>query len=145
MIIQTKYHGEIDVKETAVIKFDNGIPGFGDEKGFLLLPLEQDSPFLILQSVQTAELGFVVVNPFQFIADYEFDLSEADKEALEIESEKDVEVYAILTVKEQFEETTANLQAPIILNRSGKKAKQIILNDQKYSIKCNIFAQTQQK
>ncbi|MED4402758.1 flagellar assembly protein FliW [Metabacillus fastidiosus] len=145
MMIQTKYHGEISIEENEILKFEQGIPGFNDEKDFILIPLEQGSPFLILQSMQTAELGFVVVNPFQFTADYEFDLSESDKEILEIKSEKDVEVYTILTVKERFEETTANLQAPLIVNRNQNKAKQIILNEQKYSIKHNLFAQTQLK
>lgn len=144
-MIQTKYHGEISIEESGILKFEQGIPGFNDEKDFILIPLEQGSPFLILQSMQTAELGFVVVNPFQFMTDYEFDLSESDKEILEIKSEKDVQVYTILTVKERFEETTANLQAPLIVNRNQNKAKQIILNDQKYPIKHNLFAQTQLK
>ncbi|MGG3887919.1 flagellar assembly protein FliW [Metabacillus fastidiosus] len=145
MMIQTKYHGEISIEESGILKFEQGIPGFNDEKDFILIPLEQGSPFLILQSIQTAELGFVVVNPFQFTADYGFDLSESDKEILEIKSGKDVEVYTILTVKERFEETTANLQAPLIVNRNQNKAKQIILNELKYSIKHNLFAQTQLK
>ncbi|MED4534092.1 flagellar assembly protein FliW [Metabacillus fastidiosus] len=145
MMIQTKYHGEISIEESEILKFEQGIPGFNDEKDFILIPLEQGSPFLILQSMQTVELGFVVVNPFQFTADYEFDLSESDKEILEIKSEKDVEVYTILTVKERFEETTANLQAPLIVNSKKNKAKQIILNDQKYPIKHHLFAQTQLK
>ncbi|WP_429997946.1 flagellar assembly protein FliW [Metabacillus fastidiosus] len=144
-MIQTKYHGEISIEESGILKFEQGIPGFNDEKDFILIPLEQGSPFLILQSIQTAELGFVVVNPFQFTADYGFDLSESDKEILEIKSGKDVEVYTILTVKERFEETTANLQAPLIVNRNQNKAKQIILNELKYSIKHNLFAQTQLK
>ncbi|WP_430002345.1 flagellar assembly protein FliW [Metabacillus fastidiosus] len=144
-MIQTKYHGEISIEESEILKFEQGIPGFNDEKDFILIPLEQGSPFLILQSMQTVELGFVVVNPFQFTADYEFDLSESDKEILEIKSEKDVEVYTILTVKERFEETTANLQAPLIVNSKKNKAKQIILNDQKYPIKHHLFAQTQLK
>lgn len=145
MIIQTKYHREISIDKNDIITFDNGIPGFHSEKEFLLLPLDKDSPFLILQSIQTAELGFVVVNPFQFKTDYEFDLSETDKDLLELEGEKSIEVYTILTVKEQFEETTANLQAPVIINRNINKAKQIILNDQRYSIKYNLFAKIQLK
>lgn len=129
MLIQTKYHGEIQVDEKEVIHFEHGIPGFLDEKEFVLLPLEQGSPFFIMQSKQTYELGFVIVDPFLFLKDYEFDLGDADKESLSLEKEEDVQIWVILTLKEVFEETTANLQAPIIVNLSINKAKQIILND----------------
>lgn len=129
MDIHTKYHGVIQVQEEEFIYFENGLPGFLDEKYFILLPLDKESPFLILQSKITSELGFAVVNPFLFFSHYEFELSANDKEALAITKEEEVDILTILTVKEPFSETTANLQAPIVVNKKKNLAKQIILND----------------
>lgn len=52
-----------------------------------------------------------------FFKDYGFDLDETTVELLEIESAEDVEVMAILTIEEPFEKSTANLMAPIVVNR----------------------------
>ena len=141
MEIRTKYHGVIEAEQKDIVHFQNGIPGFLEEKSFILLKLDQDSPFYILQSTNTAELGFVIVNPFQFFTTYEFDLSDNDKTQLKLESKQDVVVYTILNVKDPFEDSTANLQAPIVLNTSNNEAKQIILNDPRYQTKQSIFSE----
>ncbi|MEI2401116.1 flagellar assembly protein FliW, partial [Paenibacillus phytohabitans] len=133
MVIQTKYHGEIEIKENDIIKFPNGIPGFIEEKQFVLLPINKESPFFILQSIHTDEVGFVVVNPFLFLHDYEFLLSKVEKETLKVDTDQDVQVYTIVTLKEPFGESTANLQGPIILNGNKKIGKQVILNDSPYT------------
>lgn len=135
MIIQTKYHGETTLEADHIITFESGIPGFLEEKKFLLLPLDEETSFFILQSVQTPGIAFVVTSPFFFFKDYEFDLDESTKERLNIRSEQDVEVLVILTVKEPFNSSTANLKAPIILNRKTKLGKQLILNQTDHTTK----------
>jgi flagellar assembly factor FliW len=139
MEIMTKYHGLIDMNENETIDFRNGLPGFFEEKSFVLLPLKVDSSYWILQSTVTSQLGFVIADPFLFFPEYEFEISEKDKDLLKLTSEKNVAVWVILTLKDPFEESTANLQAPIIINTGTKQAKQIILNDTKYKTKHTLF------
>ncbi|WP_078431754.1 flagellar assembly protein FliW [Metabacillus halosaccharovorans] len=140
MLIETKYHGEIDIDDNEIIKFVNGIPGFNDEKKFTLLSLNKESPFLILQSIETAGLGFIVVDPFVYTTDYEFDLTDSDKDVLKISNEKDVNVLAIITLKDSLKESTVNLMAPVIINHQENLGKQIILNNSNYSIRHRLFA-----
>ncbi|MEC3607802.1 flagellar assembly protein FliW [Bacillus glycinifermentans] len=135
MIIKTKYHGETQIQEEQIIMFANGLPGFSDEKKFVILPLSEDSPFVVLQSAETAELAFIVASPFLFFKDYGFDLDETTVEFLEIEAAEDVEVMAILTIEEPFEKSTANLMAPIVVNRKKMLGKQVILHDSPYQTK----------
>ncbi|MCM3598493.1 flagellar assembly protein FliW [Metabacillus idriensis] len=139
MLIQTKYHGEVAIDEVQKITFEHGIPGFIDEKSFILLPLEDGSSFFILQSVQSQNTAFVVTSPFFFFKDYEFDLDDSSKELLMIESPDDVEVYVILTVSEPFTNSTANLQGPLILNKGKKLGKQLILNQPEYTTKHRLW------
>jgi flagellar assembly factor FliW len=138
MKISTKYHGEIEINEKDIFHFEYGIPGFLDEKQFVLLPLE-DSPFVILQSVKTPELGFVMIDPFIYFKDYDFDLDEQSVAQLQLSSEKEVAVYVILTVADPFDNTTANLQAPIVLNCKKKLGKQVILTNTPYKTKHRLF------
>ncbi|MBV2197207.1 flagellar assembly protein FliW [Bacillus velezensis] len=135
MIIKTKYHGEIRIDEGQIISFENGLPGFNDETQFVVLPLSEDSPFLASQSVKQEHIAFIVASPFIFFKGYEFDIDHATLELLHIEDIEDVEVMAILTLEEPFENTTANLKAPIIVNKKEMKAKQIILHDASYETK----------
>lgn len=141
MKINTKYHGEIEVKSEEVLTFEHGIPGFGEEKQFILLPLPENEWFHILQSVKTPQLGFVVTNPFVFFRDYDFELDQASVELLEHPIEKEVQVLSILTIRETLHESTANLQAPVIINLANRKGKQVILTNTGYQTKHLIFAQ----
>lgn len=135
MKIQTAYFGEVEIEETAIMTFDNGLPGFEEEKQFILMPLSEESPFEILQSTQTKEIAFVVMPPAVIVLNYSFDLDEAIVQALHIEDEKDVQVYAIVSLKESFAESTANLKAPIVINTTNNKAKQVILANEEYMIR----------
>ena len=63
MKLSTKYHNEVEVTETEVLQFEKGIPGFPDEKKFVILPLNEDGSFSVMQSVETPGLAFVIANP----------------------------------------------------------------------------------
>ncbi len=139
MKLTTKYHNEVEIHETEVLQFEKGIPGFPDEKKFVVLPLNEDGSFSVMQSVETPGLAFVIANPFDFFKEYDFKVEEGVVEELGVESEKDIMVYNILTVEDPFEKTTANLQAPIIINKANNKAKQVILVEEGYKTKHNLF------
>jgi flagellar assembly factor FliW len=136
--IKTKYHGDINITEQDIIEFTHGIPGFLDEKQFVLLPLE-DTPFIILQSIQTPALGFVMIEPFSYFPTYDVELDEQTVEQLQLSSEKDVALYVILTVAEPFDDTTANLQAPVVINVNKRIGKQVILTNTPYKTKHRLF------
>jgi flagellar assembly factor FliW len=144
MKIKTKYHGETEVNEGSALNFEQGIPGFAEEKKFVLLPLPENDWFHILQSVSTPQLGFVVTDPFLFTKEFDFELDQGSVDTLGFTDEKNVKVLSILTMKETLHESTANLQAPIVINLANNKAKQVILNDTNYQTKHLLFAQPEQ-
>ncbi|MBD8025411.1 flagellar assembly protein FliW [Ureibacillus sp. Re31] len=129
MKIETKFLGEVEINDKDIFTFEYGLPGFPDLQKFVLLPIDGDLPLAVLQSTEKAEIGFVVAYPFAFKKDYEFDISDEDKEDLKIEKEEDVIVYSIVTLKETFLESTLNLLAPIVFNVNKKLGKQIVLQD----------------
>lgn len=140
MNIETKYHGTQEISSENILKFESGIPGFPEEKKFVLLPLDK-SVLIVLQSVRTPEIGFVVADPFSFFPDYDFQLNESTVEQLELDKPEHAVVFAILTVQDPFEHTTANLQAPIVVNSKNNKAKQVILNEGNYKTRHLLFGQ----
>ncbi|WP_080849089.1 flagellar assembly protein FliW [Cytobacillus gottheilii] len=139
MKIATKYQGELEIDEKQVIYFKKGIPGFQDETEFALLPFLNELPYFILQSTQTPELAFVVVDPYPFFPTYQYHLPSALIESLKIASHEDVATFVILTLKEPFSASTANLKGPVVINVKEKKGKQLILNDSDYETKQPLF------
>ncbi|MFE1243049.1 flagellar assembly protein FliW [Fictibacillus sp. NPDC058756] len=131
MKLQTKFKETIEVYDSDILHFEQGIPGFEVERQFVLIPLE-GTPFSILQSILTTELAFVTADPFVFFKQYDFELQASIQEQLQIKKPADVFVQVIVTVADQFEKSTANLQAPLILNMGKKIGKQVVLLDSNY-------------
>lgn len=131
MRINTKFLGEVEIKESEVLTFEYGLPGFPDQHKFILMAIDAELPLALLQSTEEESVGFVVAFPFAFKQDYVFELSEEDKEDLQIEKEEDVLTYSIVTLKETFKDSTINLMAPVIVNINKKVGKQIVLQDSK--------------
>jgi flagellar assembly factor FliW len=88
-----------------------------------------------LQSLDLGELSFLIMDPFLFFREYDFELPEFVQQQLQIEQPEDVQVWSIVSVKEDFSKATINLLAPIIVNYKSRLAKQIILHDTEYKVK----------
>lgn len=141
MKLQTRLFGEIEVTEEKIIRFPKGIIAFDEKTKYTVIENEDKSiPFHWLQSLDDGNLAFVIVNPFVFKKDYEFDIPEKVLEELDLKEKEDVAVFSIVVVPEDIKKMTANLAAPIIINTKNLKARQIIINNNKYSTKHLIFA-----
>jgi flagellar assembly factor FliW len=130
--LNTANFGELEVEESGVVTFLQGIPGFEHIHRFTIVQLGEDIPFSYLQSVDDGELALLVTNPFVFYPDYEFKLTEAVKEDLHIDREEDILVVSVVSIRDSMEDATINLLAPIIINMRASLGKQVILHDTKY-------------
>ncbi|TRM10232.1 flagellar assembly protein FliW [Lentibacillus cibarius] len=138
MYIQTKYFGEMDVDENSIIHFSTGLPGFPDEREFVLINLSDTSIYQVLQSINNKVTAFIVVNPYDIYQDYVVDLDDSLVEALQITDEDNVVVMSVVTLKSPFEYSTLNLKAPLIINYKNRQGKQYIIDTDDYSIKAAI-------
>lgn len=139
MIIQSTRFGQLEVDESEVINFHHGIPGFPDEKAFVLVATGSESPFSFLQSTVEANLTFLLTDPFVFFKSYEFKLEDEVLEELGISLENPPQVFVIATVKEKLEEMTANLLAPVVMNGQKRIGRQIILEKSEYGTRHLLF------
>lgn len=142
--IDTIRFGQLEFPDEEIIVFEKAIPGFEEEREFIIIQMDtedQHNPLAFLQSIQTSELAFIIANPFSFFVDYEFNIDESTKEELGIQVTEDVAVWGIVTVIDEFKKATINLQAPVIINVKTKKGKQTILHDTNYLTKTPLFPQ----
>ena len=141
MEILTRDFGKVNIDEDKIIQFPDGIPGFKDEKEFVLLPLDEDSLFVIMQSVNTPELAFITIEPRNIIKDYEFVISEKTEELLQIDGIEDIILLNIVNIKDKLKDMTINLAAPLVININENLGKQIILDDSNYPVKFKLETQ----
>jgi flagellar assembly factor FliW len=139
MIIKSTRFGELEVAEEQVFKFPHGIPGFPDEKKFVFIPFDEESPFSFLQSTTEANLTFLLLDPFMFLGDYEFILEDEVAKELDLFHENPPLVFLIASVKEKLADMTANLLAPIVMNGANRTGQQVILDKPEYSIRHKLF------
>jgi len=140
MEIMTRDFGKIEINEDDIIEFPQSIPGFPEEKEFVLFPIGEDSPFIVLQSVNNSDLAFITIEPGNYLKGYEFEISDELANKLKIESNEDLLVISIATIKDEIENMTINLAAPVIINLKEKLGKQVILDKEDYPVKYRLFA-----
>ena len=138
--VNTLRFGEIEVDEGKIVHFADGIPAFEEEHEFLIIPYDEESPYVFLQSMVTPELAFLMTMPFVFFPEYEFELDDANQEKLGLTRQEDMLVYMLLTIPDgQVESMTANLMAPIVMNQVTMQARQIVLDKSRYTTKHRLF------
>ena len=140
MEISTKYFDRVSVSEKNVIRFENGMFGFENLKEYILISFEPGSDNLMcLQSTQDSELAFILMNPFNLKKDYEPVLADSDIRDLGItEATRGVFYYAVCVVKDDVSEITVNLKCPVVINPDNQAAKQLILDDERYSFRHSL-------
>ncbi|MBF0423198.1 MAG: flagellar assembly protein FliW [Magnetococcales bacterium] len=121
--------GTLSIDPDDVIRLEDGLLGFPMSRRYVMFPYSDDSSFFWLQSVDEPEISFIVVNPFDFFSDLEFEVSDADAGSIGLEKLEDVEMFTLVTIPEGHpEEMRTNLAGPVIVNVSTRKGKQILLS-----------------
>ena len=138
MQIMTKALGSIEVDERQVLFFPHGIIGFEQLKNYALIDAAQQ-PFYWLQSLDEAEIAFVMIDPYVFRPDYSPDVAEEDMEELASEASEDIIVFAIVTIPENQDRMTANLQGPVLINRKTRRGRQSISLNWNWQLKHYIL------
>ena len=138
--VNTKAYGKIDVDERQLIHFPFGIFGFENLKDFVLLDAAQQ-PFYWLQSLDVKETAFVLINPLVFRKDYELDVLKGDLEEIGLSGgeEDNILLFAIVTVPQNQQKMSANLQGPVVINRDNKQGRQSITLDPRWKTKHYIL------
>ena len=140
MQIETVRFGLVEIDETKLISFNEGIPGLEEYNSYALLQFEESYPIIWLQSVQEGGVCLPVLDTFAVLTEYVFDIADEDVKDLELKGPEDLHVVSVVVIPEEIQSMTANLAAPIIINTVSGKAKQIMLTKSDYNVRAPIFA-----
>lgn len=119
-----------------IFTFPAGLPGLPRElTKFTLTALSEDSPFFFMESVEDEDTSFILIDPFALFPDYEFDLPDEEAKVLNVKDLRQVAVFCIVNAGSGLKNATVNLLAPVVLNTATGTARQVVLNDRRYSIR----------
>jgi len=122
-----------------IITFSKGLLGFERYSQFTLITREEEAPFFHLESVDDEDVSFVVTDPFMFFPDYEWELSPDIQEELGIQDVSTIMILSIVIVPANPLQSTINLMAPLVINRSTQQGMQCVLHNSTYGIRVPLL------
>ena len=82
MIISTSRFGQVELREEDVLIFPEGLLGFAYLRKFALMDDPTDEIFAWLQSCESPQIAFPVLEPDLFVGQYKVTLTKSDLAAL---------------------------------------------------------------
>lgn len=129
MKIETVRFGELEVEESSIIHFPEGIVPFGRGLDFALVGGEdaggEAAGCAWLQCVGQTNLAFWVAHAARVFPDRTIGIDERQIALLGADAPEQLHVLLILSVQDG--EVTANLLAPVLINPAEQLGQQIVL------------------
>jgi flagellar assembly factor FliW len=139
-IVTTRF-GTIRVAESELLRLTEGLIGFRGQSLFVLMPDPEAPGLTWLQSATTPDLAFGLVTPTLVLPDYRVELRPGDLTALELDEERDAQIYLILNRTESGG-LAVNLQGPIVVNPVRRLARQLVMTSSRYAVRYPLSGTT---
>lgn len=146
MLAKTKFFGEVELADEKVLDFPNGLIGFENMTKFAIMYDEEDkgtTRISWLQSLQEPLLALPVIDPLAIVPEYVPMIEDELLTPLGNPADEDLLVLLAMTVPSDMTKVTANMKAPIIINATTKKGVQLIVENEDYPVKFNVYESVQ--
>ena len=143
MKVSSRIFGEIEIEDDKILTFESGLIGFEEYKKFAIVydtETQTKGGIMWLQSMEDPDLAFPIIDPMLVYDNYNPVVEDEWLKPIgDIKNETDIFVLSILTVPSDLTKMTANLKAPVIINTETRKACQIIVNNEEYEVRYNVY------
>lgn len=142
MVADTKFFGTVDIEDEKIIEFPMGIIGFENLKKFALIydsEREERSKISWLQSMEEPLMVLPVINPIDITEEYTPVIEDELTKIIGDPADADILIMVTMTIPSDLTKMTANLKAPIIINTVNRQAMQVIVENEDYKIKYNVY------
>lgn len=143
MELKTTRFGVIQVDEKSIITFTQPIIGFQEFRRYVILDGPPDSNLLWLQSTDSGDLAFILIDPRVVVPDYAFKIGDHELAELAVTTPAELDVFTLVVVPNDPTQIRTNLKAPLLVNPKQRLAKQTILDKSSYPVQF-LLAQASQ-
>jgi flagellar assembly factor FliW len=81
----------------------------------------------------------LLVDPYRFFGDYVFEVNDKLAKEFGFTADNPPHVFSVVTLKDQIEDATVNLSAPVLVNWIGRIGVQLVLTQPAYSLRQRLF------
>jgi flagellar assembly factor FliW len=131
-ILTTRF-GPITPQPQDRVEFPNGLIGVPQLKRFAIVRDAVQPSLIWLQSVRDPAWALALVPPRAIAPDYQIRATAELLRPIQVADSRDVDIYVILN--RTVQSVTANLQAPILINRRRALGVQLVLSDAQYDVR----------
>ena len=131
MDIESTRFGRMSVDDERIITVPKGLLGFPNHTRFALIQTGEENYFFWLQSIDEANLAFVVTDPSIFFKDYDVPIREETQTELQLTDINLAQVFVICNKVDEW--LTGNLLGPIVVNAANRTAQQVVLTEKKWT------------
>ncbi len=134
MQLETTRFGTIDYDDQSVITFTQPIIGFQEYRRYIFIDGPPESNLIWLQSIDSGELAFILMDPRYVVPDYSYKLGQHELSELAVTVEDELDVFTLVVVPQDPSQVRTNLKAPVLINPKQRLAKQTILEKSSYPV-----------
>jgi len=131
--VRTRF-GDVEYHPENTILFPRGLLGFESLREFIVMPSEADDPLICLQSLEDAQVAFLLVDPRRYFPEYQITPGRQEMEMLEINGDEDSCTLTMITVHSD-QSVTLNLVAPVVYAPRTQRGVQMVLENTEYSVR----------
>ena len=128
------------VETLPTIDFVAPLPGFPEHRRFYLVNIDDSGLVFSWTSADDPELRFLVVPPPPFFPDYTPEIGDDALAALGVDEAERLLLLLVVTAGETLRDTTANLMAPIIIDKESRRAVQTVLAGSGFPVRAALSA-----
>lgn len=142
MKVNTRVFGEVNISEDKIITFTKGIIGFPELTKFALIHDEEkgvDAGIRWLQSMDEPGFAMPVMDPLVVQPDYNPEVEDELLGELGELNSDNLLVLVTVTVPSDLTKMTVNLKGPVVINSQTRRACQVIVEGDVYSVKFPIY------
>jgi flagellar assembly factor FliW len=142
IVVKSSRFGDLTVPEDSVIELPSGMIGFPRFKSYIML--DHSPPFSWLQSLDSPDLAFVVMDGAEFGEGYSVKPPKNDPD-IDLKDDDEFAILVIVTVRPTPTDTTANLKAPLFVNIRNRKGIQVIFDDPNLTTRYPLYSPEDQE
>jgi len=140
MLVQTTRFGPVEVDASRLLQFPAGLLGFSRVRHFALLQPDDRGVFFWLQSIETADVAFVVTDPGLWTSDFAITLRH--EQSAEIGLTEGMAPQLLVIVNRRDHGITANMQGPLVINSVTRIGLQVVLADRRWTTRHELVSVT---
>jgi flagellar assembly factor FliW len=131
--IETRF-GTFEVDPANLIAFAEGLPGFEQNRRFVLLSSEELAPLHVLHAVEGPAASFLAIDPRLVLPAYRAELSAGDRLKLDASEQTTLLWLALVTV-DPVHGPSVNLRAPVVINPGRMAGLQVMPRNSLYPLR----------